>query len=306
MVKIIPPDGYSVYRLHFTRRHLAILAAAAGALLVAVIALYGFQIYRANARVAELQSQRDAQQKRLETIEAQTQTLQRLNADSQRQIDEIRRALGDERKNAAAKPALHAALPTHPANVADLQSRLRRLTRSSESMHAEALRLQRLAMRVINMRRIASIARERMIAAIPSLNPVDAPISGSFGYRSYPFAEFHKGVDLAAEYGTTVRAAAAGTIVAAGWDGGCGIRIDIDHGNGYHTLYCHLSRANVTDGQHVIKGQPIALSGSTGESTGPHLHYQVMYLGQAVDPEPYLNGVPPKVLASLPDAASVP
>jgi murein DD-endopeptidase MepM/ murein hydrolase activator NlpD len=151
------------------------------------------------------------------------------------------------------------------------------------------------------MRRLASLARERLIAAIPSLSPVDGSVASGFGYRASPWPEFHKGVDLAAAYGTQVRAAAAGTVVSAGWDpGGFGIKVDIDHGNGYHTWYAHLSRAKVTPGERIAKGQPIALVGSTGESTGPHLHYQVMYEGNPIDPEPFLNGVPSKVLATLP------
>ena len=97
VVKIIPPEGYSVYRLHFTRQHLMTLAGVFVVALLAVIAIYGLQIAHANARVAELQAQREAQQQRLETIESQTQSLQKLNAESQREIDAIKRALGDDR-----------------------------------------------------------------------------------------------------------------------------------------------------------------------------------------------------------------
>jgi len=96
-----------------------------------------------------------------------------------------------------------------------------------------------------------------------------------------------------------VRAAAAGVVAAAGWDGGYGIKVDIDHEDGYHTWYAHLSKTLVAPGDHVLKGQPIALVGSTGFSTGPHLHYQIMLNGTAVNPEPYLDGVPQNVLASL-------
>ena len=308
VVKIIPPEGYSVYRLHFTRQHLIALGVMCAVALLAVITVYGLQIAGANARVADLQAQREAQQQRLETVESQTQSLQKLNAESQREIDAIKRALGEDRNvpTSPHAPLPRAAIHRPGARVSDLQSRLRRLASSARRTHAETLRLHGLAVRVLNMRHLASIARERLIASIPSLNPVDGEISAGYGYRTNPFPEFHKGVDLAVDYGTIVRAAAAGTIASAGWDGGCGIMVDIDHGNGYHTWYCHLSRANVSAGQRVLKGQPIALVGSTGESTGPHLHYQVMLNGQAVDPQPYLTGVPPKVLASLPDGSSVP
>ena len=108
-----------------------------------------------------------------------------------------------------------------------------------------------------------------------------------------------------ADWGTAVHAAAAGTVASAGWDGGFGIKVDIDHGNGYHTWYAHLSRVIVVSGRDVAKGAPIAYSGATGEATGPHLHYQVMYEGRAIDPAPFLNGVPAAVMATLPDAGGV-
>ena len=86
----------------------------------------------------------------------------------------------------------------------------------------------------------------------------------------------------------------------AGWAGDYGIKVDIDHGNGFHTWYCHLSRLAVSAGQHVAKGEPIAAVGSTGESTGPHLHYQVMHDNVAIDPLPFLHGVPASIMATLP------
>jgi murein DD-endopeptidase MepM/ murein hydrolase activator NlpD len=183
--------------------------------------------------------------------------------------------------------------------------RLRELARASDATREDAQHLQRIAMRVLNLRRMASIAHERMLAAIPSLNPVNGGIAASFGWRTNPWPEFHKGLDLEANYGTPVHATAAGTVASAGWDGGFGIKVDIDHGNGYHTWYAHLSRASVNPGQQVTKGQLIALSGSSGSSTGPHLHYQLMHDGQPIDPEPFLRGVPEKLIATLPDSPGV-
>lgn len=167
-------------------------------------------------------------------------------------------------------------------------------------MRGEDDRLRQLALRVLNMRQLEEISRARLVAAIPSINPAyAAEIASPYGWRLSPWPEFHKGVDLSADYGNPVRASAAGTVVAAGWDGGYGLKVDIDHGNGYHTWYAHLSRIDVRAGEYVRKAQPIAAVGSTGESTGPHLHYQIMLDGKPVDPEPYLHGVPDKVLASL-------
>ncbi len=155
--------------------------------------------------------------------------------------------------------------------------------------------------RILNVRRLADLARAQLIASIPSINPVGSGsgIASGFGWRTDPWPEYHQGVDLEADYGTTVRSAAAGTVVGAGWDGGFGNKVDVDHGNGYHTYYAHLSHIDVGIGQRVTKGEPIAEVGATGEATGPHLHYQIMHNGQPIDPIPFLTGVPPQVIASL-------
>jgi murein DD-endopeptidase MepM/ murein hydrolase activator NlpD len=165
----------------------------------------------------------------------------------------------------------------------------------------ESNRLRRLTMHVLNVRHLQELTRAKALASIPSIDPVDgAQVVGCYCYRSEPDNEFHPGVDLGADYGDVVHAAAAGTVASAGWDGGYGQKIDIDHGNGYHPWYAHLSKMEVQPGQYVHKGEEIGLVGSTGFSTGPHLHYQVMLNGSPVDPTPYLDGVPAKVLASLP------
>ncbi|MFN2459871.1 MAG: peptidoglycan DD-metalloendopeptidase family protein [Candidatus Velthaea sp.] len=307
LIKIIPPQGYTVYRLRFTRRHLLALAALVAAVLLGAIAVHTSELRAASADIAQLHAQRAEQQRRLDAMAQETQALQKQNGESRRAIEAIQRALGTDaaRGTRASRAKLHAA-NIRRENATALQDKLRRLAHATAETHAEAQRLQRLAMRVLNMRHLASIERERLLAAIPSLNPVSGSIASLFGYRTSPYHEFHKGLDLAADYGTTVRASASGTVASAGWDGGFGIKVDVDHGNGYHTWYCHLSRANVAPGERITKGQPIALSGSTGESTGPHLHYQVMRDGQPVDPAPYLNGVPPNVLATLPESGEVP
>lgn len=194
------------------------------------------------------------------------------------------------------------------AQVASAQERVASLQRQTEQQQArlaavdqKTKALQSQLLRVLNIQHMRTAARARLIAAIPSIDPVDgADIVGCFCYRSYPDAEFHEGVDLDADYGASVRAAADGTIVEAGYDGAYGIKVDIDHGNGYHTWYAHLSHVDVTVGQHVDKGEPIAEVGATGFATGPHLHYQLMYKGQPIDPTPFLHGVPSHVLASLP------
>lgn len=122
--------------------------------------------------------------------------------------------------------------------------------------------------------------------------PVTGTITSPFGWRSNPFGgapEFHQGLDIAAPSGTTVTAAASGTVIMAQWYGGYGNYILIDHGGGYSTGYGHLSAIYVSSGQAVQRGQAIGAVGSTGQSTGPHLHFEVRIAGKPVDPAPRLH-----------------
>ncbi|TBR59416.1 peptidase M23 [Westiellopsis prolifica IICB1] len=121
--------------------------------------------------------------------------------------------------------------------------------------------------------------------------PSDAPTSSSFGWRVHPilgYRRFHAGQDFAASYGSTIRAANSGTVIFAGWYGGYGKAAIIDHGNGITTLYAHSSELYISEGQTVKRGQAIAAVGSTGLSTGPHLHFEVRKNGTPVDPMNYL------------------
>ncbi|MBI5813678.1 MAG: peptidoglycan DD-metalloendopeptidase family protein [Meiothermus silvanus] len=119
-------------------------------------------------------------------------------------------------------------------------------------------------------------------------------VSSGFGYRTNPFggynAEFHNGLDFPAPTGTAVFATAPGVVAEVGWNNLFGLMILLDHGNGYLTLYGHLSGVAVSKGQQVGLGDFIGQVGSTGRSTGPHLHYSVFRYGVAVDPTPYVNG----------------
>ncbi|MBD2693045.1 murein hydrolase activator EnvC family protein [Anabaena catenula] len=121
--------------------------------------------------------------------------------------------------------------------------------------------------------------------------PSDAPTSSPFGWRIHPilgYRRFHAGLDFAASYGSTIRAADSGTVIFAGWYGGYGKAVIISHSNGITTLYGHSSELYVSEGQAVQKGQAIASVGSTGLSTGPHLHFEVRRDGTPVDPANYL------------------
>lgn len=121
--------------------------------------------------------------------------------------------------------------------------------------------------------------------------PVSGPITSSFGWRTNPISghkEYHPGIDIGVAYGTPIKAADSGTVIAATWYTGYGNVIIIDHGKGVSTLYAHQSSLAVGSGAHVSRGQTIGYVGSTGYSTGPHLHFEVRVSGSPVNPLGYL------------------
>ena len=140
----------------------------------------------------------------------------------------------------------------------------------------------------------AEIARfTRTLGTLPVRKPLDGiDLMSGFGVRMDPFTgspAMHTGLDLHGETGDPVRATADGTVTSAGWSGGYGRVVDIDHGNGLTTRYGHLSTIDVRVGQSVKAGQIIGKVGSTGRSTGPHLHYETRLRKEAVDPQKFLR-----------------
>ena len=132
------------------------------------------------------------------------------------------------------------------------------------------------------------------VIAVPSEKPVrTAAFTSGFGVRSDPFAAraaMHPGIDLAGPIGTPIYATADGTVLRAGWNaGGYGNLVEIDHGKGIATRYGHMSVVLVSAGQHITRGQQIGRMGSTGRSTGSHLHYEVRIDGRPVNPIPFMK-----------------
>ena len=161
-----------------------------------------------------------------------------------------------------------------------------------------------------------------LTVAVPSRMPVDAVRQTSnFGMRWHPVLggrRAHKGIDLSAPTGTPVHATADGMVGRAEWFSSYGLFVALEHGGALQTRYGHMSRLNVAAGQVVHKGDVIGYVGSTGRSTGPHLHYEVRIAGEAVNPVPYLEGTgtaapanlfagaPANLLAAAPAPAKAP
>jgi len=127
----------------------------------------------------------------------------------------------------------------------------------------------------------------------PKGYPVPGNISSPFGMREHPTSgkdDFHSGIDLAISPGTPVRATADGIVSYSGWHGGSGNLVGLEHGHGFSTFYAHNKSTVVNIGQKVRRGDIIGYSGSTGNSTGPHVHYEIWQDGKAINPAAYLKG----------------
>jgi len=213
------------------------------------------------------------------TLEQQAQDQQR----AQNQLD----TLAQERRN------LVAVADAARQNVANQVAQMEDLSASEEAELERMIRERQAELEAARAaaRRAAGIVGPETAPGQLAW-PVTGTITSPFGMRPNPFgggAEFHQGLDIAAPMGTTVTAAASGVVLSAGWYGGYGNYILIDHGGGMSTGYGHLSQIFVSSGQQVQKGQAIGAVGSTGMSTGPHLHFEVRIGGKPTDPAAYLR-----------------
>lgn len=144
-----------------------------------------------------------------------------------------------------------------------------------------------------SMEQLAEVLAEKrsMLARLPNIWPAAGLLTSKFGMRRHPtlgVVRLHEGIDIAAPRGSEVIAPADGLVIFAGWKGGYGNLLSIDHGSGFITRYGHLSKFNVKTGQKVRKGESVANIGATGQSTGPHLHYEVRLNGLPVNPLKYI------------------
>jgi len=157
--------------------------------------------------------------------------------------------------------------------------------------------VQEINLRADSLRQyeIASDAKKDAIERMPSVWPLRGRkgiVTSRYGYRKDPFTRdltFHDGFDISAAYGSPVVATARGKIIFAGWDKYLGNCVRIDHGNGLTTVYGHMQKCTVSEGDKVSRGDQVGKLGSTGRSTGAHVHYEVRKSGKALDPEKYLG-----------------
>jgi hypothetical protein len=187
----------------------------------------------------------------------------------------------------------------------------------SSLLKAEMLERQ-LVLQSKSLDTIQKLARdkEKMITSIPSIKPVREDklnrsmfLMSGFGWRLHPVhkvRKFHAGLDFAAPYGTPIQSTGQGRVIKIGNGHGYGNCVEIDHGYGYTTLYGHMSRVDVREGEYVKKGQVIGKVGSTGTSTAPHCHYEVHLKGNPINPLQFcIDGLSPSEYQQLVNAAKV-
>lgn len=210
--------------------------------------------------------------------------------------DEIiaQREIVEEQKNSVAllRQELLAKKQQYEAEATQQEQLIGRLKQDKAALAAAQSQLAR------DSDAIASLIREKVAASSGFVRgtgvfgyPVSGRITSGFGNRRHPIlgtSRFHAGIDFGASQGTTIHAADSGQVIFSGWYGGYGRAVVIDHGGGITTLYAHASRLYVSVGESVTQGQAIAAVGSTGLSTGPHLHFEVRENGNPVNPMAYL------------------
>ena len=273
-------------------RVLAIGAGAAVALLTvgAVLSIYTLMNGEMHAsETAQLREANRIQQEQILQVSKKASALQQ-DLDSLRRAEDGLRAIVGAPPAAADETVQEGTVsPTggeqHTPTTADLSEALEMIEerlstrRSSIDLLAETMRRE--------FPGAASYASDSAPHTTPSIWPAAGYVSSPYGLR-FNGTEFHQGIDIAADMGTPIVATADGVVTAAGWNGGYGNMVDVDHGGGIVTRYGHASALAVTVGQQVRRGEVIAYVGSTGRSTGPHVHYEVRVDGQPVNPAGYL------------------
>ena len=276
-------------------RSLRLIAVGAGAAAVvlavgAVLSIYTLMNGEMHAsETAQLREANRIQQEQILQVSKRASALQQ-------DLDQLRRAEDGLRAIVGAPPAAAdesvqegTVSPTggeqHTPSTADLSEALEMIEerlgtrRSSIDLLAETMRRE--------FPGAASYASDSAPHTMPSIWPAAGFVSSPYGLR-FDGTEFHQGIDIAADMGAPIVATADGVVTAAGWNGGYGNMVDVDHGGGIVTRYGHASALAVTVGQQVRRGEVIAYVGSTGRSTGPHVHYEVRVDGQPVNPAGYL------------------
>ncbi len=256
-----------VQRIRIEKRVVTTFFAAA--LVVALGLSYG--LYGLTQQAAHLRTVFENERLRAEN-ERQRVELEKLNNRVEK-VEDTSRKLAEKSGVVDQGPSAGSGGPALPLDEMGLATVMAKMGRLEEDMKA-----------------YEAVLRER--GYTPTIWPVNGKLEGGFGGRRNPFGgggyEFHSGQDIEADWGAPIVSGASGRVTFTGWQNGYGQLVEVDHGGGLTTRYAHLSHIDVQLNQVVARGQLLGKVGSTGRSTGPHLHYEVRINDQPVNPLPYL------------------
>ncbi len=284
-VMVVPDARAGMKRFHLEGKHLALGLGGVAVILALAFAaplLLAWGVHL-DSRLAVVAAERDRLAENSASMEASLADLRQKLDRFERRTEKLAALAGLD------LPSVQSAGQGVGAGIENLSPRARAdvLAAEAEALHD---RSDLVGRRLDTVERAIRSQSERL-AHVPSIFPVRGLIGAGFGWRRDPFTglrQFHRGIDISAPEGTPVRAPADGIVVKAERNGGYGKVLYIAHGNGIVTRYGHLSAYRVRPGQKVHRGDVIGLVGSTGRSTAPHLHYEVLVGGRQVDPMRYI------------------
>ncbi len=297
-IKLVPDRGDTVHSIRLSARMLKYGAAvlAAGALLF--VGAFSYGVYSTMAaksdasEISELREVNRIQQEQLLQLSKKAYSLQQQMEELTQMEQELRRQTGaPAADDAAATGDGNGGDGTHDGqggpvvapDVTNVRETLDSLEQQLAKRRASLEQLKQTALVPAGGLTFGGAS-----VTTPSMWPARGDVSSPYGLR-WGGSDFHPGIDIANDMGTPIVATADGVVTTAGWNaGGYGNMVDIDHGNGIMTRYGHAMQVVVVPGQHVRRGQVIAYMGSTGFSTGPHVHYEVRVNGSPVNPVGYL------------------
>jgi len=280
---IVPHSKARFVKLSFSTRAMVLAGAAVAiSIVLSIIAM----VYTGSAVTRRAQ---------VERLKDENNQLTRVNQELEQTIDDVQARL-DEFEERTSRLALAAGMDTDRLVASEVGATTDRVGSGGpyDRLPESPQRLD-LQGNLID-RRLALVEEQlldqrNLLASTPTVAPVLGILTDGFGSRKDPITgrrAFHRGLDISARRGTTVVAPADGVVVFAGRDGGLGRVVRISHGFGFTTVFGHLQKTLVEPGDEVARQQPIGLLGSTGRSTGPHVHYEVHVDGRAVDPLYYI------------------
>ncbi len=285
---LIPENSSRIRKLRFSERQLRLLVVASViSVLFLVFNLFGFVYYR--SLYASLEKDRlavAAFEKEKKDLVTKVAVLEKTVTETERLAGELASMVGTERVD------LKKGIGPIPWAKFDVMARTAPVSLAALDPKLELLE-DRAATLQGRIKELHKIQGDKLIymASTPSVWPVKGWVTSDFGYRRSPFGrapDFHAGIDIAASWGTPVLAPADGIVTFTGYKGGFGKMVVIDHGFGVTTRFAHTSEMLAQVGQKVKRGALIAKVGSTGHSTGPHLHYEIHVDGVPMDPMKYL------------------